>query len=62
MDDDVTKAQVKWIAEKVDRMDAKLDRLAERFNLSLGKMLGASAVIAVIASVLIDLFCFRGHG
>lgn len=61
MNDDVTKAQVKWIAEKVDRMDAKLDRLSERFNLSLGKMLGASAVIAVVASILIDLFCFHAH-
>ena len=52
-DDELLKAQLKWIAEKVDRMDTKLDRLAERFNLSIGKILGASAVVAVLASVAV---------
>jgi len=52
-DDELLKAQLKWIAEKVDRMDTKLDRLSERFNLSMGKILGASAVIAVLASVAV---------
>lgn len=51
-DEELLKAQLKWIAEKVDRMDSKLDRLAERFNLSLGKMIGASAVVAVVASLV----------
>lgn len=52
-DKDLLKAQLKWIAEKVDRMDAKLDRLSERFNLTVGKLIGACAVISVACELLV---------
>lgn len=55
MEDELLREQLKWIAAKVDKMDAKLDRLTERFNLSVGKILGASAVISVVAAMFIEL-------
>lgn len=53
MEDELVKKQLEWISAKVDKMDGKIDRLAERFNLTLGRLLGASAVIAMAASLFV---------
>lgn len=48
--------QGRWLAAKIDKMDAKLDDL-----LTLKwKIYGAAAVIAFLSSAAFQLFLFRG--
>lgn len=52
MNDELLKAQLKWVAEKVDKMDNKMDKLIQSHAFFKGKVMGAAAVIAAVVSLL----------
>jgi hypothetical protein len=54
-DHEVVKAQMKWIAEKVDKMDTKLDNLIQSHAFFKGKMVGISVVISTVIMVCVEL-------
>lgn len=50
----VVKAQVAWMAPRVERIESKIDTVSDRLSLGMGKIFGASAVVAVIASLIVE--------
>lgn len=52
---EVLKAQTKWIAEKVDRMDGKLDRLIQSHAFFKGKVIGAAIAASFIISIVVKI-------
>jgi hypothetical protein len=51
----IMKEQLSWIAKELSDIKRDLKALKESHYLFMGKVLGASAVIAVIASVLVEV-------
>jgi hypothetical protein len=45
---------VRWMVSKIDRIDAKLDRLLESYWTFYGKMIGVSVVVSFLATAAVE--------
>jgi hypothetical protein len=56
MNQDKNDKVIEWMVSKIDRMDAKLDRILEKHSILYGKLIGMAIVVSFVSSLAIEFW------